>query len=181
MSKRQTASKFRGVTWHKMANKWQSTLSYNGTKEHLGLFEKEEDAGKAYEKRFNEVKHLITSRINNTSHYVDERDLRYEILVSLAMGQLTRKMTEMMVLIAKRTQLKLRYSDVDNKHDCYIYALENLLRNWHNYDADKYDGVLAYLTEICKRGYAFHWNSIARHMNHISIEGTYESGRALNI
>lgn len=182
MNKRQTASEHRGVTFHRMANKWQSTLSYNGKKEHLGLFEKEEDAAKAYQKRYNEIKHLITSRVNNTSHYVNETELRYEILVSLSMGQLTRRMTEMIMLIVKRTHLKFRYKDENHKYDCYSYAIENILTRWYNYDPDKYDLVLPYFTELSKRAFAFHWtNSIAKHANHISIEGTYESGRALNI
>lgn len=182
MSKRETASQYRGVTWHKLAKKWQSTLSYNGKKEHLGLFEVEEDAGKAYEKRFSEVKHLITSRINITNHYVNETELRYEIIVSLSMGKLTRRMTEMIILIVKRTHLKFRYKDKDHQHDCYIYSLENVLARWYNYDEDKYTLVLPYFTELAKRGFAFHWkNSIEKHAGHISIEGTYDSGRALNI
>lgn len=174
-------SKYRGVTYHRKANKYQVSIAYNGKSEYLGLYETELEAHNVYQKRYDQIKHLITSKVNNTNHYVDEKDLRSEMLVSLAMGQLTRKMTEMIVLIAKRTQLKFRYKSSDDKHDCYIYALENTLRNWHNYDADRYDGVLAYLTEICKRGYAFHWNSIYKHMNHISIENTFENGRVLNI
>lgn len=182
MNQRKTASSYKGITFHKMAKKYQATLSYNGKKEHLGLFEKEEDAAKAYQKRYDEIKHLITSRTNITSHYVSEKDLRYEILVSLSMGQLTRKMTEMIILIVKRTHLKFRYKDENHKYDCYSYAIENILTRWYNYDADKYELVLPYFTELSKRSFAFHWsNSIAKHAGHISIEGTYEAGRTLNI
>lgn len=182
MNKRITASKFRGVTWHRLSNKWQVSIYYNGKKEYIGIFEKEEDASSAYLKRFNEVKHLIISRINNTNHYVDERDMRYEMLVSLNMGKLTRKMTEYIILIVKKTHLKFRYKDKDHQYDCYSYALEAVLTRWYNYDPDKYELVLPYITEIAKRAFAFHWsNHIVKHSNNISIEGTYESGRVLNI
>ena len=173
---RQTASTYKGVTFHRLANKWQVSIVYNKKREYLGLYESEKEAGEVYIKRYNEVKHLITSRINNPNYYVDERELRREMLVSLAMGQLTRKMTEMIVLIVKRTHLKFRYKDLDDKHDCYMYALESVLTRWYNYDEERYELVLPYLTEIAKRGFAFHWNNIAKHMKHISIEGTYEAG-----
>ena len=181
MNVRQTASQYKGVTYHKGAGKWQSTLAYNGKKEHLGLFKDELDAAKAYENRYKEVKHLITNKTYNTNHYVDERKLRYEMLVSLNQGRLTRKMTEYIVLIVKRTHLKFRYKDLDDKYDCYSYALEAVLTRWYNYDEDKYILVLPYITEIAKRAFAFHWNTISKHMKHISIEGTYENGRAINI
>jgi len=178
---RKTASQYKGVTFHKGANKWQVSIIYNNKREYLGLYETELEAHTIYQKRLKELGGIITSRINNTNFYVDERELRYEMLVSLSMGILTRRMTEYIVLIVKRTHLKFRYKDADDKYDCYSYALENVLARWHNYDADRYELVLPYITELSKRGFAFHWNSIARHMKHISIEGTYENGRTINI
>jgi len=178
---RDTASQYKGVTFHRLANKWQVSLVYNGKREYLGLYENEKEAGEVYLKRYNEVKHLITSRVNNQNHYVDERKLRYEILVSLNQGILTRKMIDYIVLIVKRTHLKFRYKDADDKHDCYVYAIENVLRNWHNYDPERYEMVLPYFTELSKRAFAFHWKTIYKHMNHISIEGTFENGRSINI
>lgn len=178
---RQTASQYKGVTYHKLAKKWQVSIVYNGKREYLGLYETELEAHNTYQKRLKELGGTITSRINNTSHYVDERKLRYEMLVSLNQGILTRKMIEYIVLIVKRTHLKFRYKDKDQQYDCYSYAIENILTRWYNYDADKYELVLPYITELAKRGFAFHWsNMIAKHEGHISIEGTYENHQ-LNI
>ena len=180
---RDTASKYKGLTFHKSAKKWQVSIVYNGKREYLGLYETELQAHNVYEKRFNEVKHLITSRINNTNYYVEERELRREILISLAMGQLTRKMIDYIILIVKKIHMKFRYNDENHKYDCYSYAIENILTRWYNYDPDKYELVLPYFSELAKRSFAFHWsNHIAKHSkNMISIEGTYDSGRALNI
>ena len=42
-------SEFRGVSWHKPANKWQSKIYINGKQKHLGLFKCETAASMAYE------------------------------------------------------------------------------------------------------------------------------------
>lgn len=43
-----SVSRFLGVYWRKDRKKWQATITVNGQKTHLGLFEREEDAGAAY-------------------------------------------------------------------------------------------------------------------------------------
>lgn len=42
------SSKYKGVYWDKKRNKWRSGISANGKNVHLGYFEKEDDAAKAY-------------------------------------------------------------------------------------------------------------------------------------
>jgi hypothetical protein len=44
-----TTSSFVGVTWHKSTSKWYSQIQVNGNRVSLGLFEKEEDAARAYQ------------------------------------------------------------------------------------------------------------------------------------
>jgi len=44
-------SGYKGVYWHKTAGKWTAQVSVNGSKKHLGLFDKPEDAYKAYVKQ----------------------------------------------------------------------------------------------------------------------------------
>lgn len=44
------SSKFKGVSWHKTANKWIAYITINGEMKHLGYFHKEADAAHAYNK-----------------------------------------------------------------------------------------------------------------------------------
>jgi hypothetical protein len=44
------SSAYRGVSWHKIKNKWTATINNNGKRHHLGSFEDEEQAARAYDK-----------------------------------------------------------------------------------------------------------------------------------
>lgn len=44
-----TISKFKGVAWHKNEHKWHSRIMVQGRRIHLGSFEEEIDAHRAYE------------------------------------------------------------------------------------------------------------------------------------
>ena len=45
------SSKYRGVTWHKKANKWRAQIKVGGKSEWLGDFDDEAEAAKAYDTR----------------------------------------------------------------------------------------------------------------------------------
>lgn len=45
-----TSSVYKGVQWSKVCKKWQSNITYNGEVIYLGLFIKEQDAAKEYNK-----------------------------------------------------------------------------------------------------------------------------------
>lgn len=49
-------SKYIGVTFHKLTNKWQSCIYINGKYKHLGLFINEKDAHLTYQKALKQTK-----------------------------------------------------------------------------------------------------------------------------
>lgn len=49
MRSRGGSSKFKGVSWHKRSNKWRAKCTLNGKSIHVGVFENEEDAARAYD------------------------------------------------------------------------------------------------------------------------------------
>jgi len=48
-SRKNTSSKYKGVTWNKKSKKWRANIEKGGVKKHLGLFTNEEEAAKAYD------------------------------------------------------------------------------------------------------------------------------------
>lgn len=43
------SSKYKGVSWNKAINKWTAHIKENGIKHHIGCFESQEEAAKAYD------------------------------------------------------------------------------------------------------------------------------------
>ena len=53
--KKGSKSKYKGVSWNKILNKWQSKICVNNLSIHLGYFNKEEQASEAYEVKAKEI------------------------------------------------------------------------------------------------------------------------------
>jgi hypothetical protein len=47
--KQKSSSQFKGVTWYGRKSKWQSQIRFEGKQKHLGYFNSEIDAAKAYD------------------------------------------------------------------------------------------------------------------------------------
>lgn len=49
------SSKFKGVSWNKFAGKWSASIKFEYKKQHLGYFDNEVDAAKAYNEKASEL------------------------------------------------------------------------------------------------------------------------------
>ena len=92
-------------------------------------------------------------------NYLNNKDLREQIVISLENDELTREAQKMLQLLAERTINKLSYVNEEDRKDCLQFALLDLLKYWRNYKPE-FPNAFAYYTEIAKRGYAKGWNKI---------------------
>ena len=91
-------------------------------------------------------------------NYLNNTDLKKEIIISKKKGKASNELINMFMLIAKNVTRKLTYQNYDDRKDCIQEGLLQMLLNYHKFNEDKYDNAMAYITEICKRGLAKQWN-----------------------
>lgn len=109
--------------------------------------------------------------------YLNGKDLYCEIVVSKSMGQLTGEAQKMLNLLGKRIISKFHYNNPDDRMDCYQNGMEQIYKNWHNFDPDKTHNSFAYFTEVFKRGIAAGWNEVNKGKDKtIRMDGFYEDG-----
>jgi hypothetical protein len=92
-------------------------------------------------------------------HYLSNKDLYCELIVSKAKGKLTREAEKMLILLTKNVIKKMYYNDYDDRLDCLQTAYLDVFANWYQFDEGKGDNAFSYFTEIIKRGLAKGWNS----------------------
>lgn len=104
-------------------------------------------------------------------NYLNNKDLYAEIVKSKEQDKLTPTAEKMLILLAERAILKMKYVNDDDRDDCLQFALLDLLKYWRNFNP-KYPNAFAYFTEIAKRGYAKGWNKIhpQKYKNTLSLD-----------
>lgn len=109
-------------------------------------------------------------------HYVKNKELYAEIVISLEKGELTKTAEEMLIKIAKHASQKMRYKNPEDREDCISYAILDLLRYWRSFNPI-YKNAFAYYTEIAKRGFAKGWNHLypKKYKGTMSLDGGYDS------
>jgi hypothetical protein len=115
--------------------------------------------------------------------YISNKELYCEIIMSKAMGKLTRPAERMLVLLGKNIIKKFYYSNPDDKHDCLQNGYIQIFSNWYSFDEMKGNNAFSYYTEIFKRGAAASFNQLHKLKGDeeglikvISLDGTDENG-----
>ena len=85
-------------------------------------------------------------------NYLNNKDLHAAMSESKELDKLTPQAEKMLVLLAERAILKMRYVNEDDKNDCLQFAMLDLLKYWRNFNPD-YPNAFAYFTEIAKGKY----------------------------
>ncbi len=158
---------------------YQVQLWLDGKHHYIGLYKTLETA---ILERDKSIKKLgIVPKYNNI--YFDNKIAYYEIVVSKAEGSITPKLLKMLCKIVKGVSKKFRYNDEEDRWDCEAYAYEVIIKNWREFDEEKYSNVLTYFTECIKRAFALQWKRLQKtRLNTISLDYTDDEGkRIMNI
>lgn len=165
------------VVRHKCGD-WQVMIWYSGKNHYLGLYKTEAEAIKVRDT-------FLLKNTNNTSktyqnHYVDNKELYIELLVSKAMGKLTNKAIEILMKIVKGVNKKFRYNYEEDRNDVIAYSYEVIIKNWYNFEEDRYENAFAYFTEVIKRAHALQFKRLMKsRLNTISLDYTLENGKSI--
>lgn len=105
-----------------------------------------------------------------SKHYLNNKDLYIEIIVSKEMGKLTPAAQKMLLLLCKNVIKKFYYKDLDDRNDCLSNAMYSVLLRWYNFDELKSTNAFAYFTEVIKRGIAAGWRELQRGKCDVSLD-----------
>lgn len=112
--------------------------------------------------------------------YVNNKDLYREIIISKAMGKLTKDAEKMLYLIGKNVIKKFYYKDLDDRDDCLQNGMYQVYKNWYQFNEEKTSNAFAYYTEIFKRGFAASWKEVNKGRD-ITTSMTMDDGNMMNI
>ena len=97
-----------------------------------------------------------------SSHYVKNADLLAEMIKSKEQGELTPEAAEMFVQIATKLSSLLKYTNPDDRQDCISAAVLDCLRYWQNFDPNVSQNAFAYITSVCRNGFAKGWRQLGK-------------------
>ncbi len=92
--------------------------------------------------------------------YLNNKELYKEIIISKAMGRLTKDAEKMLILLAKNVIKRFYYQRTEDKLDCYQNGLLMMFKHWYSFDEIKSQNAFAYYTEVFKRGVAAGYNQL---------------------
>jgi DNA-directed RNA polymerase specialized sigma subunit len=111
------------------------------------------------------VKHNVKWPIINA-------DLRQEILLSKANGQLSDRGALMLCLMVEKIISKFHYDRIEDEEDCMSSGIEGALTKWHKYEP-KYDNAFSFFTQMIKNDIYAMWNKMNKRRADVSISNVF--------
>lgn len=108
-------------------------------------------------------------------HYISDRDLYRELVISKGKGKLTPKCQEYLLLVCKKVSNKFNKRLAEHmREDVYQFGVCKVLENWNKFDPNRFDQSLPYITEVYKRGSVFGYNILC------GIKAAYETPKFIH-
>jgi hypothetical protein len=166
------------IVRHKCGS-YQVMVYLNGKNYYIGLYSTIEEAVKKRDEFLKLNGMNNTGRINE-SHYVENKEMMYEMIISKEMGILSPKLLKMFMQIVKGVSRKFRYKEPEDRYDCECYCYEVIIKNWMMFDLDRYENVFAWATQIIKNGFAMQFKILQKtRLNTISLDWVNDEGKKM--
>lgn len=98
----------------------------------------------------------------STGHYVKNSVLTAELIRCKELDELTPEAVDMFQQIARKLSSTLYYKEPEDREDCISTAVLDCIRYWRNFDPSRTTNGFAYITSICKNGFAKGWRELER-------------------
>ncbi len=101
-------------------------------------------------------------RTPESQHYVKNSVLREEILRCKREnnGQASDELAKMFIQIATKLSNGLKYIDEEDRIDCIYTAVGDCIRYFSDFDETVTQNAFAYITSICRNGFAKGWRNL---------------------
>jgi hypothetical protein len=75
-------------------------------------------------------------------------------------GRASEELAKMFLQIATKLSNGLKYLNEDDRQDCIYTAIADCISYWNDFDPEKTQNAFAYITSICRNGFAKGWRNL---------------------
>ena len=97
-----------------------------------------------------------------SAHYVMNSVLIAEIIKCNNEDRLSEELVRMFYQIAEKLSMKIMYNDPEDRKDCIATAVMDCVLYWKNFNPETSTNGFAYITSICKNGFAKGWKRMEK-------------------
>lgn len=111
--------------------------------------------------------------------YCPPKEFREAIRESKEKDELTPDAVKYLWAIANESSKKLKYQDPQDREDCIMFAIEDVLKYWRGFDFEKSNYPFAYYTQMIKNGFAKGWHKLHPIKSSCKISMSHENIHSL--